>query len=131
MTGSERDAGAQLAPPPIAYDDEVWDQLWEREFDHLDRYRYGRAVWRAELPEDVLGRRVVPELARRWRRRAVVYAVAWAVFTVFWVAIGVDTVVRYGAEGSRLPWQLATLGSTVIGGCLAARAWFRRTAEPS
>ncbi len=116
------------ALPPLAFDDEAWDRLWEREFDHLDRYRYGRSVWLAELPEDVLGRRVVPELARRWRRRAVVYAVAWAAFTLFWLAIGIDTVARYGGEGSRLPWQLATVGATVIGGCLAARAWFRRTA---
>lgn len=116
------------ALPPLAYDDLAWNRLWERQFDHLDRYRYGRAVWRGELPEDVLGRRVVPELARRWRRRAAVYALAWTAFTLFWVAIGIDTVYRYGAEGSRLPWQLAVLGSVVITGCLAARRWFLRTA---
>lgn len=122
-------SGQVEAPPPIAFDDEAWRRLWEREFDHLDRYRYGRAVWRGELPEDVLGRRVVPELARRWRGRALVYATAWTVFSLFWLAIGVDTVLRHGAEGSRLPWQVGGLGLLVVAGFLAARWWFARTAR--
>lgn len=116
-----------IAPPPLAYDDEAWHELWERQFDHVDRYRYGRAVWRGELPEDALGRRVVPELARRWRRRALVYAAAWSAFTLFWVAVGIDVIQRYGAEGSSFPWQAAAGGALVILSLLAARARFGRT----
>lgn len=116
------------SPPPLAFDDLSWLRLWEVQFDHIDRYRHGRAVWRGELPEDALGRRVVPELARRWRRRALVYAAAWAAFTLFWVAVGIDGVVRVGGAGaSRLPWQLGACGATVVAGCLLARVRFART----
>lgn len=118
------------APPPLAFDDLAWRRLWERQFDHIDRYRHGRAVWRAELPEDALGRRVVPELARRWRGRALVYAAAWTAFTLFWVAIGIDGAVRLGPDASRLPWQLGAVGASVVASCLAARRRFARVAWP-
>ena len=114
-------------PPPIACDDRTWDRLWEREFDQVDRHRFGLAVWRGELPQDVLGRRVVPELARRWRRRALVYAAAWALFTAFWFVVGLSSVQHYGPDSTLVPWACAAVGALVVAGCVVARARFGRS----
>jgi hypothetical protein len=114
-------------PPPLVIDDREWDRLWERQFDQVDRHRYGLAVWRGEQPDDALGRRVVPELARRWRRRALVYAAAWALFTAFWVLVGINVVHHHGAEGTFVPWGCAGVGAAVVMGCLVARVRFARS----
>lgn len=118
---------SDTSPPPLVIDDEEWDRLWERQFDQVDRHRYGTAVWRGELPDDVLGRRVVPELARRWRRRALVYASAWGLFSAFWVLVGINVVHHHGDDGTLLPWACAAVGVAVVAGCLVARDRFGRT----
>lgn len=117
---------AQAGVPP-GFGDRGWEQLWERTLDQVDRHRYGLHVWRGELPDDPLGRRVVPELARRWRRRAAVYAAGWLAFALFWLGVATAAVDASGAPTTLVPWSCTATGMVVVGACLAARRRFART----
>jgi hypothetical protein len=71
----------------MRYDDETWEELWERTLGHVDRHRFAVSVMRREVPDDPLGRRVVPELARRWRRTARNHLIGHVLWVLFWGSI--------------------------------------------
>lgn len=109
----QRDWQAPTVVP--VWTDEMWDEMWERTLSQVQRHRLAVAVLRLEIPPDVLGRRIVPELARRWRRSCVAYAVGYGLFATFWLVIGVAVVLEGGAVVT--PWWMG--GAGVIGVAIA------------
>lgn len=106
----------------MRFDDRTWDELWERTLDRIERHRIARATLRREVPEDRLGRRLVPELARRWRRKARNQALFHLVWVLFWGSI------MLAADGSATPaWtvsrMMAIFSALVIAGCLEFRRY--------
>jgi hypothetical protein len=71
----------------MEWTDDLWEQVWERMLDHVERHQVARAVRRREPPDDPLHRRLVPELARRWRRTARNQALFHLIWIAFWGAI--------------------------------------------
>ena len=109
------DTGERRAPTPApAWDDEMWEELWERTLSQVERHRLAVAVLRREVPGDALARRVVPELARQWRRRCVTLAIVWGLFAGFWVMTGVSEIRVRGESLTALPWWMATIGAAVV-----------------
>ena len=109
----------------MRYDDHTWEELWERTLGQLERHRIAMALLRREFPDDPLGRRILPELARRWRMTARVHLWLHAVHAVFWARISFDIPPTAGT-----PWRLANTMSlsslAVVLGCIA----FRRYLHP-
>jgi hypothetical protein len=109
----------------MRYSDEMWEELWERTLGQLERHRIAMATLRREFPADPLGRRIVPELARRWRGTARLHLWLHAVHAVFWIRISFDIPTTAGT-----PWRLANtmalVSLLIVFGC----AGFRRYLLP-
>lgn len=120
----------EATTPAPEWTDRTWDQVWERTLGRVDRHRLAMALLRREQPDDRLALRVLPELARRWRRTALVYVFGWGLFTTFWLVIGYAA--ESGPDGVPVvtPWWMGMLGLTVISIALAIRFWVRDMVDP-
>lgn len=106
----------------MALSDREWDEVWDQTLDRVERYRITRSVWRRELPQDHLERRLVPELARRIRRSARRQALFHLVWVTFWGAIAMAADPAAGpAEAVSL--GMASLSAVILLGCLAVRRY--------
>lgn len=130
MTDVQRDTAETTAAPAPEWTDRVWDQVWERTIGVTDRHRLAVALMRREQPEDRLALRVLPELARRWRRTCIHYALGWGLFATFWVVIGIAAETGPDAAVVVTPWWMAILGYTIVVVALGIRAWVRDMAGP-
>jgi hypothetical protein len=119
---------ATVAAPE--WTERMWDDVWERTLGPVDRHRLAQALLRREQPQDRLALRVLPELARRWRRACTLYALGWGAFATFWVVIGVAA--ESGPEGAAVvtPWWMGMLGLAVVAVALVLRFWIRDMAGP-
>jgi hypothetical protein len=116
-----------------AWTDRMWEDLWERTLGQSDRHRFAMAVLRREVPRDALARRVVPELARRWRTRCNVYIAVWGLFVGFWTMVllaefrlleeNLAAGEADAAVSGLPPWMIAS-GLVVVGATVLARRWF-------
>lgn len=108
--------------------DEMWEELWERTLDRVDRYRISRTTWRREFPLDPLEKRLVPELARRWRRSARNHAIGHMLWLAFWgsIAVAADP-----AEGpaEQLGAAMATFSLLVIVSMVMIRRYLAPVTE--
>lgn len=122
----------QTTEPPVIpdWDDEMWEELWERTLGQVDRHRFALAVARREVPDDALARRVVPELARRWRTQCLVYTAVWGTFAWFWLMVGLAEIDVRGEAVTALPWLCAAIGAVITLGSLAFRHRIRLVARP-
>ncbi|MFP4310805.1 MAG: hypothetical protein ACLFS9_02335 [Nitriliruptoraceae bacterium] len=106
----------------MRWDDRMWEELWERTLGQPERHRLAMATLRREFPDDPLGRRVVPELARRWRSTARLHLWLHTVLGLFWLRVSFDIPTVSGT-----PWRLANalaLTSLAIAlGCSALRRY--------
>lgn len=116
-----------LAPE---WTDRTWEQVWERTIGQVERRRLAMALLRREQPPDRLALRLLPELARRWRRTCLTLALGWGAFVVFWATIG--WAAESGPDGVPVvtPWWMSLLGTGVVVICLALRRWIRDMAGP-
>lgn len=105
----------------VSWTDELWEEVWERTLGHVERHHIARDVWRRQLPDDLLHRRVAPELARRWRRTARNLAILYGLWSLFWGAIAVTATPQEGDPAAHLPIVLTVLGFLAVGGCAAVR----------
>ena len=112
----------------MRFDDRDWEELWERTLGHIERHRLAMALLRREVPEDVLGRRVVPELARRWRLTAMLHIIGHTLHGTFWLLISLALSPLDGTS-----WQLANgmtlMSLSVIAFCIAFRRYLRPVAS--
>lgn len=104
------------------WDDRTWDRVWERVLNPVERHDIAMAVLRRRLPVTAFERRIAVELARRWRRHALALALLYLLWTVFWGAVGWDTLRLYGGEPARVPLGCAVVGMAAIVACVAFRA---------
>ncbi len=111
----------------MRFNDREWEELWERTLGQIDRHRLAMSLLRREVPDDVLGRRVVPELARRWRWTALLHIVGHTLHAMFWWMISLDL-----SPLSSPSWQLANamtlMSLSVIVFCVAFRRYLRPVA---
>lgn len=116
--------------PPPEWTDRMWEQVWERTVGQVERHRLAMALLRREQPQDRLALRLLPELARRWRRTALSYAVGWGLFATFWLVIGYAA--ESGPEGAVVvtPWWMGMLGIAVATVALTIRWWVRDMVDP-
>lgn len=104
----------------------LWETLWERQLDVLERHHIARSVWRRRAPDDPFASLVGFELAFRWRARAAGLIVVWAVWTAFWASMGFA-----GARAANKPADvlvavgLAAVGLLVITACQVVRVRLR------
>ena len=117
-----------LAP---AWDDRMWEEVWERTVGQVERHRLSMMLLRREQPDpdDRLGVRLLPELARRWRRACAAYALGWGLFATFWAAIGAAA--ERSAESAVVvtPWWMALIGTAIVVVALSLRHWIRDMTE--
>lgn len=109
----------------LVWDDRLWDLVWERTLDQLERHQLTLQVLLRRPPPDAFAARVGRELARRLRRRAVVLAVAWGLFTAFWAMI-LHLARQQPGTPDGWAWSMVLLGTAVVVGCVA----FRRRLGP-
>jgi len=109
----------------VRWDDRMWEELWERTLGQPERHRLAMATLRREFPGDPLGRRVVPELARRWRGTTKVHLWLHAILGLFWLRVSFDIPTVSGT-----PWYLANTLS-LVSLTIAVGCWlFRRYLHP-
>ena len=108
----------------MRFTDREWEELWERTLGQIERHRLAMSLLRREGPDDVLGRRVVPELARRWRLTALFHIVGHALHAMFWWLISLGFSPLDGTS-----WQLANgmtlMSLAVIAFCIGFRRYLR------
>lgn len=110
----------------LEWDDELWDQVWERTLDPLERRNIALHLWRQQTPDDLFEARIAAELAKRWRRRAVVLATVYALWTLFWGGIAWNDWRADHAFMSLLPVVCTAVGVFAVLSCFGARARFRQ-----
>lgn len=121
------EAGSQAGR--LVWDDELWDQVWERTLGPIERHSIAMHVVRRRLPEDLFESRICAELARRWRRTSRNLALLYAIWTLFWGMLAVHDATSDGALESLLTPTNAAVGMLAIGVCLAFRAYVRPVAD--
>ena len=109
----------------MRYSDEMWEELWERTLGQLERHRIAMATLRREFPDDPLGRRIVPELARRWRGTAKLHLWLHLIHALFWARISFDIPPTAG-----IPWQLANSMALISVAVVLFCVGFRRYLYP-
>ena len=111
--------------PPLVWDDDLWEEVWERQLTHVQRHTIAMEVtWHRRLPDDLFFARVGAEMARRWRRRARNYAIVYGLWTLFWGAIAYQMFVVEHAQDPHptlVAPALALLGVAAIAVCVALR----------
>jgi hypothetical protein len=98
----------------VRLDDDLWQVVWEQTLSNIERHRIARSTIRREEPDDALERRLVPELARRWRRTAGSHVFGHVCLLLFWA------LVAYGGRGGprgEVPFLvgMSLFSGTVIG----------------
>lgn len=109
----------------LVWDDVLWERVWERTLDPVERHDIAVATWRRRTPSDPLAARVAPELTRRWRRHSLSLATLYALWTLFWGAIAWDDWSRDGVIGIPLAVSAAGLGLAAVTCCVIARQHLR------
>ncbi|HEX6255461.1 MAG TPA: hypothetical protein VFZ70_06580 [Euzebyales bacterium] len=105
----------------MSFNDRLWDHVWERNLNAVERHAIAMAVWRRRQPDDAFEAMVALELARRWRRHARYLVVLYGTWTWFWGALAVHDFRPDAVLNSQLSTWLAVVGIVVIGACLAVR----------
>lgn len=105
----------------MVFDDRLWDHVWERNLNSVERHAIAMAVWRRRRPDNRFEAIVACELARRWRRHARFLIVLYGLWTWFWGAIAVHDFRPDAVLNSQLSFYLASIGVLVIVSCLAVR----------
>ena len=113
------------------WDDRSWEHIWEQLLGPLERRNCALYVWKVEVPTDPFLGRVVVELARRWRQRAVTLIVAWSLWTLFWATMTWQGIRRIPEPDLTAPVSMLVLGVAVVYGCVLARRRFRPVADRS
>jgi hypothetical protein len=106
----------------VRYDDRTWFELWDRTLDQIERRRIATAALKREIPEDRLGRRLVPELARRWRRSARNQALFHLWWVLFWGSIMVAAD-GGGSPAGTLARNMALFSGAIILLCVEFRRY--------
>lgn len=109
----------------FVWDDRMWDLVWERTLDQVDRHAIAMVVLRRTTPDGALQWRVAAELAKRWARHCVTLAVVYAMWTLFWASIAWHDV-RLAHRVNTVAVGCTIAGVLAVGACLAFR---RRTAR--
>lgn len=116
------------------WDHRLWDHVWERNLTQVERHNMGMAVLRHRPPGSPFEDLVALELARRWRRRAVVLVVMYGAWTAFWGALAFGPLPD-DVERSPLPLGCTVVGVAAILSCLLVRHHLGRylamAAEPA
>jgi hypothetical protein len=102
-------------------DDELWEEIWERTLDAVERHRIARTTMLRGFPLDPLEKRLVPELARRWRRSARNHAIGHLIWFTFFSAIALSADASQPAE--TFGTAMASFSAFVVSTMLAARFW--------
>jgi hypothetical protein len=71
----------------VRLDDDLWQVVWDQTLSNIERHRIARSTIRREEPVDALERRLVPELARRWRRTAGSHVFGHVLLLLFWALV--------------------------------------------
>ncbi len=121
--------GNQLPRGQLQWDDELWELVWERNLNPLERHRIAMAVCRRRPPPEPYEAVVGAELSRRWRRRALNLAFLYALWTLFWGALAVSDLRDDAALTSLLTPVNTLIGIVAIAACFLARHWIRDVAE--
>lgn len=114
--------GSATMAEEILRDDATWDRLWERLLSPLERHDIAMDVLRRRLPTEAFERRIARELVRRWRRHALVLALGYSLWTLFWGALAWHLVGR-GSRVAGLPLACAAVGALAVAACLVFRRW--------
>ena len=107
------------------WDDVLWDRVWERTLDQVERHDIAVAVLRRRLPRRPAEARIALELARRWRRTAASLSVMYGLWSLFWGGIG-WTSAATGGVATQVPLWCAGVGIAAIAGCLLFHRRLRR-----
>lgn len=105
----------------MIWDDELWEEVWDRTLDGVERHHVAISTWRRELPSDPLHRRLVPELARRWRRTARNHFAGHLLWVLFWGAIALSA--EPGGPADRVGTGMALFSLLVLATCVAVRRY--------
>lgn len=105
----------------MTFDDKLWDTVWERNLNAVERHSIAMSVWRRRRPDDVFEALVARELARRWRRHARYLVVVYGLWTTFWGSLAMHDLRPDAVLDSALSPSLAVIGATMIVCCLAVR----------
>jgi hypothetical protein len=105
----------------VRFDDRLWDDVWERNLNAVERHAIAMDVWRRRQPDDEFEAMIALELARRWRRHVRSLVVLYGLWTWFWGALAVHDFRPDAVLNSQLSISLAGIGILVICGCLAVR----------
>lgn len=105
----------------MKFDNQLWDIVWERNLNAVERHTVAVAVWRRRQPDDQFEAMVACELARRWRRHTVFLMGLYGLWSVFWGLLAVDDVRADGVLDVALSPSLAAIGVLVMMCALAAR----------
>ena len=113
-------------PSDIEWDDELWDLLWERQLNAVERHSIAMDVLRGrEVQGDPLEQEIGRELANRWRQRARNLALLYGFWTLFWGLLAVDRW-RDPDPDPLVSLVAAMIGLVAIGACFVFR-WYMRT----
>lgn len=129
----EPTAGPLPADRRHRIDDVLWDTVWERQLNVVDRRNIALSVWRLQPPGDPFESLVGFELAFRWRARATGLTVLWGLWTVFWLAMVSATSGGPDGDPAAVPVavSLVVLGVLVMAGCQLARARLKAVIDGS
>lgn len=105
------------------FDDRLWNHVWERNLNPVERHSIAVAVWRRRRPDDRFEAMVACELARRWRRHILVLVTGYALWTLFWGSIALHDLRLNDGFSSLLTPTCAAIGVAAIVACLAVRRW--------
>ncbi len=102
-------------------DDELWEEIWERTLYAVERHRIARTTMLRAFPLDPLEKRLVPELARRWRRTARNHAIGHMIWFAFFAAIALSA--DASAPSETFGTAMASFSALVVSTMVAARTW--------
>lgn len=116
------------------FDDRLWNHVWERNLNPVERHAIAMAVWRRRQPGDKFEAMVAFELARRWRAHSRFLATIYALWTLFWGTMAVRDFRLDAAFESLVTPVFAMIGVLAIVACIAVRRrlanWLRANAVP-
>lgn len=115
----------------LDWDDRLWEQVWDRTLNPMERHRIARHLWHRRVPDDPLERTVVAELRHRWRRRARNLAILYGLWTLFWGLLALSDVRTDLAFRSLLTPGCTLVGVLAVGACFAVRHRLRAAAVPA
>jgi hypothetical protein len=105
----------------VTFDDKLWDTVWERNLNAVDRHAIAMSVWQRRQPDDAFEAIVARELVYRWRRHARYLIVLYGFWTIFWGSLAIHDLQPDAVLDSLLSPGCAAVGVVVIVGCLTVR----------